>query len=38
MTQEKIMTQIMDLATNDFKTVNSNKSKNIKEEMNIING
>lgn len=38
MTQEKIMTQIMDLATNDFQTVNNNMSKNIKEKTNIING
>lgn len=38
MTQKKIMTQIMELATNDFKTVSSNMSKKIKEKMNILNG
>lgn len=38
MTQKKTMTQIMELAISDFKTVNSNMPKNIKEKMIIIYG
>lgn len=35
--QKKQMTQMTELPTNDFKTVNSNMFKNVKEKIDIMN-